>query len=79
MLILLSKHLRIVLLKVNRKYLEIAGFCIGVAVVINFTGFYGILISFTATSISILSSRFRVRSTHLMGVLLVSSIMAVMA
>lgn len=75
-LILLAKPLGKILSKMNSKYLKILGFCIGCLLIINFTGIRGMLLAFTATCIGILSSRFHVRSTHLMGVLLLPSIVS---
>jgi putative membrane protein len=75
-LILLAKPLGGLLSKINSKYLKIFGFCIGCLLIINFTGIQGMLVAFTSTSIGILSSRFHIRSTHLMGVLLLPSIVS---
>lgn len=60
--------------KINKKYLNIFGFCIGSFLIIIFTGINGVLLAFAATCIGILSSRLKIRSAHLMGVLLVPSI-----
>ena len=76
MLILLAKPIGRVLSRINEKYLKIFGFCIGVLLIINFTGIYGLLLAFTTTCIGILSSRLGIRSTHLMGVLLLPSIIS---
>jgi len=75
-LILLARPIGRLLSRINRKYLEIFGFCLGALMVINFTGIYGMVLAFTATCIGMLSSRLRTRSTHLMGVLLLPSIVA---
>jgi putative membrane protein len=75
-LILLAKPLGRILSRINGKYLKVFGFCVGVLLIVNFTGVYGIVLAFTTTCIGILSSRLRVRSTHLMGVLLLPSIVA---
>lgn len=75
-LILLAKPMGRTFSKINEKYLKVFGFCIGVLLIVNFTGIYGIILAFTTTCIGILSSRLRVRSTHLMGVLLLPSIVA---
>jgi putative membrane protein len=75
-LIILAKPMGRILSRINEKYLKIFGFCIGALLIINFTGVYGMLLAFTATCIGILSSHLGVRSTHLMGVLLLPSIVA---
>jgi len=75
-LIILAKPMGRILSRINEKYLKIFGFCVGAVLIINFTGVYGILLAFTATCIGILSSHLGVRSTHLMGVLLLPSIVA---
>ena len=74
MLILLAKPLGKMFSRINEKYLKTFGFCICILLIINFTGIYGILLAFTTASIGILSSRLGIRSTHLMGVLLLPSI-----
>lgn len=74
LLILLAKPIGRFFSKINKKYLKIFGFCVGSLLIINFTGIYGVLLAFTATCIGILSSRLGIRSTHLMGVLLLPSI-----
>lgn len=76
LLILLAKPMGRLFSKINRKSLKIFGFCVGVLLIINFTGLYGIMLAFTATCIGLISSRLGTRSTHLMGVLLVPSIIA---
>lgn len=75
-LIFLAKPIGRVLSRINEKYLKIFGFCIGILLIINFTGAYGLLLAFTTTCIGILSSRLGIRSTHLMGVLLLPSIVS---
>lgn len=74
MLILLAKPFGKMMLRLNENYLKIFGFSVATLLIINFTGIYGILLAFTATCIGILSSRFGIRSTHLMGVLLLPTI-----
>lgn len=76
-LIFLAKPIGRFLSKINGKYLKIFGFCISALLIINFTGVYGMVLAFTATCIGILSSRLGTRSTHLMGVLLLPSIVSV--
>jgi putative membrane protein len=73
-LVLLAKPLGKLLSRANKKYLKILGFCIGMVLITNFTGIWGIVLAFTATCMGILSSRLHIRSTHLMGVLLLPSI-----
>jgi putative membrane protein len=75
-LILLAKPMGAFLSRINGKYLKIFGFCICMLLIVKFTGVNGVLIAFTATCIGILSSRLGVRSTHMMGVLLLPSIVA---
>jgi len=75
-LILLAKPLGRALSRINGKYLKVFGFSVCVLLIVNFTGAYGIVLAFTTACIGILSSRLRVRSTHLMGVLLLPSIVA---
>jgi len=74
LLFLLAKPMGRFFSRINKKYLKIFGFCVGVLLIINFTGIYGLILAFTATCIGILSSRLGIRSTHLMGVLLLPSI-----
>lgn len=76
MLILLAKPIGRMMSRINGKYLKIVGFCVCASLIIFFTGFYGVMLAFAATCIGLLSSRFGTRSTHLMGVLLVPTIMA---
>jgi putative membrane protein len=59
---------------INKKYLEAFGFLVCGFLIINFTGAYGVMLAFTTTCIGVLSSCLRVRSTHLMGVLLLPTI-----
>jgi TctA family transporter len=73
-LIFLAKPVGRIFSKINKKYLNAFGFCIGMLLIIIFTGINGVLLTFTATSIGLLSSRMKVRSAHLMGVLLLPSI-----
>lgn len=75
-LIILAKPMGRAFSRINEKYLKVFGFCIGVILIVSFTGFYGIILAFTTTCIGVLSSRLRIRSTHLMGVLLLPSIVA---
>ena len=74
-LILLAKPMGRLISRINKKYLKIFGFCVGALLIIGFTSIYGVMLAFTATCIGILSSRLGTRSTHLMGVLLLPSIL----
>lgn len=74
LLVALGRPIGKLVSRIDRKYFEILGFCVCLLLVINFTGVYGMMVTFTATCISIMSFRFRIRSTHLMGVLLAPSI-----
>jgi len=75
-LILIAKPIGKLFSRINEKYIKIFGFCVCMLLIINFTGFYGILLAFTTTAIGLLSSRLGVRSTHMMGVLLLPSIVS---
>lgn len=74
LLIVLAKPIGKFFSKINKKWLEIFGFCIGSLLIMIFTGAAGAMLAFTATCIGVLSSRLGIRSTHLMGVLLLPSI-----
>jgi putative membrane protein len=76
--LLLVNPLSKILSKVNKKYLRMFGFCLGLFLIIIFTGWKGLLLAFTSTCIGILSILLKVRSTHLMGVLLLPSIIAML-
>jgi len=73
-LVLLARPLGRMMTKIDGKYLKIFGFCVCSFLVINFTGIYGIMLAFTATCLGVLSKQLGVRSTHLMGVLLLPTI-----
>jgi len=73
-LILLAKPIGRFLSRINGKYLKIFGFCIGALIITHLTGIYGVMVAFTATCIGMLSSRLGIKSTHMMGVLLLPSI-----
>jgi putative membrane protein len=75
-LILLAKPIGIFLSRINGKYLKIFGFCICMLLIVKFTGANGVLLAFTTTCIGVLSSRLGIRSTHMMGILLLPSIIA---
>jgi len=77
-LVILAKPLGKIMSRVDGKYLKILGFCVCSFLVVNFTGFYGIILAFTATCIGILSKKLGIRSTHLMGVLMLPTIVSVM-
>jgi putative membrane protein len=74
-LVILARPIGRLLSRANGKYFKILGFCIVCLMIINFTGINGIMLAFTATCIGVLSSRLGIRSTHLMGVLLLPSIL----
>lgn len=76
LLIFFARLIGKVISKINERYLKIFGFLVGAIFVINFTGLYGMLLAFTATCIGLLSFRFGIRSTHLMAVLLLPSIIS---
>jgi putative membrane protein len=65
------KHLQNIISKINKKYLKIFGLLCGIALILYFTSWKGILLAFTATLIGILAIKLEVRSSHLMGILLV--------
>jgi len=73
-LTLLAKPIGRIFSKINKKYLNIFGLFIGMLLIIIFTGVNGVLLAFTATCIGMLSYFLRVRSVHLMGILLLPSI-----
>lgn len=69
------KHLQKVILKINKKYLRIFGFVCGSILILYFTSWKGALLAIVATAIGILSIKLRVRSAHLMGILLVPTLL----
>jgi putative membrane protein len=71
-----AKPIGKLLSKANEKYLKVFGFIAAAILVVAFTGVYGILLAFTTTCIGLLSSKFGIRSVHLMGVLLLPSIIS---
>jgi len=71
-----ARPLGSVLSKINMKYLKIFGFSLGLLMIFIFTGIPGMLLGFTAAAIGLLSKRLGTRSTHLMGVLLLPSILS---
>jgi len=68
------KHLQKIVLKINKKYLKIFGFICGSFLILFFTSWKGALLAAVATSIGILSIKLRVRSAHLMGILLLPTL-----
>jgi putative membrane protein len=74
LMFLISNPLNRILSKVEKKYLKVFGFGLGLALIIYFTGWEGLLLAFTASCIGIMAILLRVKSTHLMGVLLLPSI-----
>lgn len=69
------KHLEKLVLGINKKYLKIFGFVCGSILILYFTSWKGALLAVVATSIGILSIKLRVKSAHLMGVLLVPTLL----
>jgi len=74
LMFLISNPLNRILSKIEKKYLKVFGFGLGLALIIYFTGWEGLLLAFTASCIGIMAILLRVKSTHLMGVLLLPSI-----
>lgn len=75
LLLNLTKILDKIVLRINKNYLKIFGFLCGCLLIIYFTNWRGALLAFAATSLGILSIKLRVRSAHLMGVLLVPTLL----
>jgi TctA family transporter len=75
LLLNLTKFLDKIVFKVNKKYLKIFGFVCGSILILYFTSWKGALLAVVATSIGILSIKLRVRSAHLMGILLVPTLL----
>jgi TctA family transporter len=75
MMLALSKPLSKNLNRINRKYMKAFGFCLGCALIVCFTGWQGVLLASVSTCIGLLSKRLKIRSTHLMGVLILPSIL----
>ena len=69
------KHLQKIVSKINEKYLKMFGFVCGSILILYFTSWKGVLLAAVATSIGILSIKLRVRSAHLMGLLLVPTLL----
>ena len=69
------RHLEKIVLKINKRYLKIFGFVCGSILILYFTSWKGALLAAVATSIGILSIKLRLRSAHLMGVLLVPTLL----
>lgn len=61
--------------KIDNEYLKIFGFVCGSILIVYFTSWQGILLAIIATGIGILSIKMKVRSVHLMGVLLVPTLL----
>lgn len=78
LMLLSANPLNKILSKVDKKYLKIFGFGMGLILIIYFTGWKGLLLAFTATCIGILAILLRIRSTYLMGVLLLPSIIVML-
>jgi len=60
---------------INEKYLKTFGFLCGCLLIIYFTNWKGALLAVTATSIGTLAIKLKIRSAHLMGVLLVPTLL----
>jgi len=69
------KFLDKIILKLNRKYLKIFGVICGCALILYFTSWKGALLAIVSTTIGILSVKLKVRSAHLMGILLVPTLL----
>lgn len=74
-LLKLVNHLEKIVLRINEKYLKIFGFVCGSILILYFTSWKGALLAVVATLIGILSIKLRVRSAHLMGLLLVPTLL----
>lgn len=69
------KYLEGIVGRISKKYLKIFGMICGIALITYFTFWKGLLLAAVATSIGVLAIRLRVRSAHLMGVLLVPTLL----
>lgn len=65
--------------RINKKYLKMFGFACGIILISYFTFWKGILLAFVATCIGILSIKLKVKSVHLMGVLLVPTLVRLLS
>lgn len=71
----LGKRIPKSLAKLNYKYLSLSVIAFVLIMIFILTGFYGLLIAFTSTSIGLLCGFLGVRRSHCMGVLLIPSIL----
>jgi len=71
----LGKRIPNFLAKLNYKYLSISVISFVLIMIFLLTGFYGLLIAFTSTSIGLFCAFLEVRRSHCMGVLLIPSIL----
>ena len=68
------KFLDRIVLKINKKYLKVFGLICGSVLILYFTSWKGALLAIVATAIGTLSIKLKIRSAHLMGVLLVPTL-----
>jgi putative membrane protein len=68
------KFLNRIVSRINKKYLKTFGLVCGSILILYFTSWKWALLAVVATSIGILSIKLKVRSVHLMGVLLVPTL-----
>jgi putative membrane protein len=71
----LGKRIPNLLAKLNYKYLSIFVITFVLVMIFLLTGFYGLLIASTSTSIGLLCASLEIRRSHCMGVLLIPSIL----
>jgi putative membrane protein len=71
----LGKRIPKLLAKLNYKYLSLSVIIFMLIMVFLMTGFYGLLIVFTSTSIGLLCANLGIKRSHCMGVLLIPSIL----
>lgn len=69
------KFLNNIVSRINKKYLKSFGLICGSILILYFTSWKGALLAVVATCIGILSIKLKVRSVHLMGVLLVPTLL----
>lgn len=68
-------HLEKIVGRISKKYLKFFGIGCGIALITYFTFWKGLLLAAIATTIGILAIKLKVRSAHLMGVLLVPTLL----
>ena len=69
------KFLNKIVSRISKKYLKTFGLVCGSILILYFTSWKGALLAVVAASIGILSIKLKVRSVHLMGVLLVPTLL----